>query len=63
MFSKGSVMTMVAGVPRVSIWIASCKLHEVQAPQSPTPVITIRDRAAMSWASLFSMGFPADGFE
>ena len=50
---KGSVISTVAGVPACSILTASCRLHDEQAPQSPTPEMTRWARAAMSvaWSS------------
>ena len=61
MGSKGSVMSSIEGTPRASIWMASCKLHAVQAPQSPRPEITRCDRAARYSASSASIGLPAAG--
>ena len=37
--TNGSVTTTQAGVPLFSTSTPSCRLHEVQPPQSPTPVM------------------------
>ena len=37
---KRLVMIAIAGTPRRSTAMASCRLHDEQLPQSPTPVIT-----------------------
>lgn len=37
---KASVTTVAVGLPLFSISTASWTLHDVQAPQSPEPVIT-----------------------
>ena len=36
--TKAVVMTPMAGVPACSEAIASCRLHDEQLPQSPSPV-------------------------
>ena len=38
--AKRSVITPIAGTPCRSAAIESCKLHDEQLPQSPTPVTT-----------------------
>jgi hypothetical protein len=53
---NGSVIRTVAGVPRSSISSASCRLHDEQAPQSPTPVITRCARAAIPSACATVIG-------
>lgn len=37
---NGDVMTLTAGTPLRSAITASCKLHDEQLPQSPTPLNT-----------------------
>jgi hypothetical protein len=48
-----SVITAMAGTPCRSAAIESCKLHDEQLPQSPTPVTTASHFgiSAMMWAS------------
>ena len=43
-----SVMIPIAGVPVRSVRIASCRLHDEQLPQSPTPAIAALHSAASS---------------
>jgi hypothetical protein len=51
--TNGSVITAMAGTPCRSAAIESCKLHEEQLPQSPTPVTTASHFgiSPMMWAS------------
>jgi len=39
-WTKPSVMIAVAAIPAFSTVTASCKLHDEQLPQSPTPEMT-----------------------
>ena len=43
-----SVMIPSAGTPSLSAAIASCRLHDEQLPQSPTPAIMASQVAASS---------------
>ena len=45
------VMMTAAGMPRVSNPTASCRLHDVQDPQSPIAVMTASFSAAMRSSS------------
>ena len=45
-FKKGWVQITTVGMPRFSSVMASCKLHEVQEPQSAMAVTTKSHRAA-----------------
>ena len=54
--ANGSVISTVAGVPARSTLIASCRLHDEQAPQSPRPAITRCERAASCVASSSRIG-------
>ena len=46
-----SVMIPIAGTPRRSVRIASCRLHDEQLPQSPTPAIAALHSAASSMSA------------
>ena len=47
---KASVTMTAAGTPRRSSSTASCKLHDVQEPQSPIAVITASFSAAIRFS-------------
>ena len=46
-WTKAVVMMTAVGIPRVSSPTASCKLHDVQDPQSPIAVTTTSVSAAI----------------
>ena len=52
-WTNPSVMIPVAGIPAFSMVTASCKLHDEQLPQSPTPEMTASHRLA---AAIISAG-------
>ena len=52
-WTKAVVMMTAVGMPRVSNPTASCRLHDVQDPQSPIAVITTSVSAAI-WSSITS---------
>ena len=45
-WTNPSVMIAVAAIPAFSTLTASCKLHDEQLPQSPTPEMTASHRLA-----------------
>ena len=53
---KASVTITAAGTPRPSSATASCRLHDVQEPQSPLAVITASVSAAIRSSSSAGAG-------
>ena len=51
-WTKAAVMMTAVGMPRVSSPTASCKLHDVQDPQSPIAVTTTSVSAAIFSSSV-----------
>jgi hypothetical protein len=49
--TKAVVITETAGTPRRSAVTASCKLHDEQLPQSPTPLSTASQPSASAISS------------
>ena len=50
-WTNPSVMIAVAAIPAFSTLTASCKLHDEQLPQSPTPEMTASHRLAAAMIS------------
>jgi len=48
-FKKTWVMIDAVGIPKRSISIPSCTLHELQEPQSPIPVIKTSTLSNICW--------------